>query len=96
MLLVVAYDVNTKNMAGEKRLRKVAKICERYGTRVQNSVFEVLVNAAEATQLKAELRKVIDMEKDSIRFYRLGNSFEQKIEKMGRQPLVQTGEALMF
>ncbi len=96
MLLVVAYDVNTKNMAGEKRLRKVAKICERYGTRVQNSVFEVLVNAAEATQLKAELRKVIDMEKDSIRFYRLGNSFEQKIEKMGRQSLVQTGEALMF
>lgn len=96
MLLVVAYDVNTKNMAGEKRLRKVAKICERYGTRVQNSVFEVLVNAAEATQLKAELQKVIDMEKDSIRFYRLGNSFEQKIEKMGRQSLVQTGEALMF
>lgn len=96
MLLVITYDVNTKSMAGEKRLRKVAKICERYGIRVQNSVFEVLVSAAEATELKAELRKAIDIDKDSIRFYKLGNSYERKIEKMGKQSPVQTGEALMF
>lgn len=96
MLLVITYDVNTKSMAGEKRLRKVAKICERYGIRVQNSVFEVLVSAAEAEELKAELRKVIDLDKDSIRFYKLGNSYERKIEKMGKQSLVQTGEALLL
>ena len=96
MLLVITYDVNTKSMAGEKRLRKVAKICERYGIRVQNSVFEVLVSAAEATELKAELRTAIDLDKDSIRFYKLENSYERKIEKMGKQSPVQTGEALMF
>ena len=96
MLLVVTYDVDTKTVSGEKRLRKVAKICERYGVRVQNSVFEVIVSAAEATVLKEELKEIIDLKLDSVRFYRLGNSYAHKIEKMGKQSLVQTGEALMF
>lgn len=96
MLLVVTYDVNTTTEAGAKRLRKVAKICERYGIRVQNSVFEVLVDASQLVVLKDELRKIIDIEQDSVRFYRLGNSYKNRIETMGKENLVQTGEALMF
>lgn len=96
MMLVVAYDVDTGDPAGAKRLRKVAKICERYGVRVQNSVFEVLVDASQLVILKKELSQIIDVECDSVRFYRLGNSYQNKIETMGRTPPVQTGEALMF
>lgn len=96
MMLVVTYDVNTTEVAGAKRLRKVAKICEKYGVRVQNSVFEVLVDAAELVVLKSLLSDVIDNENDSVRFYRLGNSYQHKIEVMGKEPLVQAGSALIF
>lgn len=85
MMLVVTYDVDTSDAAGQKRLRKVAKICERHGMRVQNSVFEVLVDAAHLVILKNELEKVIDLEQDSVRFYRLGNSYENRIETMGKK-----------
>lgn len=96
MLLVITYDVDTTDAQGAKRLRKVAKLCERSGMRVQNSVFEVLVDAAQWVVLKEELSQVIDHERDSIRFYRLGNSYQHKIETMGRTPLVQVGEALLL
>ncbi len=96
MMLVVTYDVDTSDYAGQKRLRKVAKICERHGMRVQNSVFEVIVDAAQLVVLKRELEKVIDMSHDSVRFYRLGNSYENRIETMGRKPLVEAGSALIF
>lgn len=96
MMLVVTYDVDTADSAGQKRLRKVAKICERHGMRVQNSVFEVLVDAAQLVVLKQELGKAIDMKQDSVRFYRLGNSYENRIESMGRKPLVEAGSALIF
>ena len=66
MMLVITYDVNTTDAAGAKRLRKVAKICERYGIRVQNSVFEVLVDPAQLTLLKAQLEKAMNVETDSI------------------------------
>lgn len=79
-----------------KRLRKVAKICERYGMRVQNSVFEVLLDAAQLVVLKHELEKIIDTEQDSVRFYRLGNSYERRIETMGKRPRVEAGGALIF
>lgn len=96
MLLVITYDVDTTDARGAKRLRKVAKLCERNGMRVQNSVFEVLVDAAQLVLLKAELSKIIDHERDSVRFYRLGNSYQHKIETMGRSPLVQAGEPLLL
>ena len=96
MMLVVTYDVDTSDSAGQKRLRKVAKICERHGMRVQNSVFEVLVDASQLVVLKQELGKAIDMEQDSVRFYRLGKSYENRIESMGRKPLVEAGSALIF
>ena len=96
MMLVVTYNVDTSDTAGQKRLRKVAKICERYGMRVQNSVFEVLVDAAQLVTLKSELEKVIDIAQDSVRFYRLGNTYESRIETMGKRPLVEAGKALIF
>lgn len=85
MMLVVSYDVDTADAAGAKRLRKVAKVCEKYGCRVQNSVFEVLVNPAQLVVLKAELSEVIDKGKDSVRFYRLGSNWRPRIETMGRE-----------
>ena len=96
MMLVITYDVDTTDASGAKRLRKVAKICERHGMRVQNSVFEVLVDAAQLVVLKSELSKTIDMKMDSVRFYRLGNSYENKIETMGKTPLVQAGSPLIL
>ena len=96
MMLVVTYDVDTSDAAGQKRLRKVARICERHGMRVQNSVFEVLLDAAQLVTLKHELKKVIDMEQDSVRFYRLGNAYENRIETLGKKPLVEAGSALIF
>lgn len=96
MLLVITYDVDTTDAQGAKRLRKVAKLCERSGMRVQNSVFEVLVDAAQLVVLKEELSNIIDHERDSVRFYRLGNSYQHKIETMGRTPFVQAGGALLL
>ena len=96
MLVLVTYDVNTSGAAGQKRLRKVAKLCERYGLRVQNSVFEVLVDAAQLAVLKSDLSGVIDLNQDSVRFYRLGNNYQNRITAMGRSGPVQTGEPLLL
>ena len=96
MLVVITYDVNTMTSAGEKRLRRVAKLCERYGVRVQNSVFEVLVDAAQLTALKHELSKEINEDVDSIRFYRLGNSYQNRIDSMEKKLKVEAGEPLLF
>lgn len=96
MMLVIAYDVDTTNKAGARRLRKVAQLCERNGVRVQNSVFEVLLDAAQLAEMKSMLEKIIQPETDSIRIYRLGNSYQNKIEVIGRAALVQLGEPLLF
>lgn len=96
MLMLVTYDVNTTTPAGAKRLRQVAKLCEKYGIRVQNSVFEVLVDGAQLVKLKAKLSELIDEDEDSVRLYRLGNSYEHKIETMGRVPLIQTGGSMIL
>lgn len=96
MLVLVTYDVNTSSAAGQKRLRKVAKLCERYGLRVQNSVFEVLVDAAQLAVLKSDLSAVIDHDQDSVRFYRLGNNYRNRISSMGRSDLLQSGEPLLL
>ena len=69
MLVLVTYDVNTEDREGRKRLRRVAKQCVNYGVRVQNSVFECIVDAAQLRMLKKKLSDEIDEEKDSLRFY---------------------------
>lgn len=85
MLVLVTYDVNTETAAGRKRLRKVAKECERYGQRVQNSVFECILDAGQCKLLKSELEDIIDKEKDSLRFYYLGNKYQTKVEQFGKK-----------
>ena len=83
MLLLITYDVNTEDVAGKRRLRKVAKLCVNYGQRVQNSVFECSIDAAGARLLKAKLIELIDEERDSLRFYELGNQYKSKVEHIG-------------
>ncbi len=82
-MVLVTYDVETMSPTGEKRLRKVAKQCVNYGQRVQNSVFECIVDPAQFAELKYRLTEIIDKEKDSIRFYFLGSNWGGKIETIG-------------
>ncbi len=92
MLVLITYDVNTEDAGGRTRLRKVAKQCVNYGQRVQNSVFECILDTAQCKTLKALLVSLIDEEKDSLRFYYLGNHYEQKIEHYGaKNPIKQEG-----
>ena len=86
MLTVITYDVNTEDPAGQRRLRKVARHCVNYGQRVQNSVFECVSDAAEMVRIKNKLVELIDPEKDSLRFYYLGNKYQTKIEHVGAKP----------
>lgn len=86
MLILITYDVNTETESGKKRLRKVAKVCTNFGQRVQNSVFECVMDAAKAREVKAKLEKLIDKEKDSLRFYNLGNNYKTKVEHIGAKP----------
>ena len=83
MLVLITYDVNTENATGKARLRKVAKQCVNYGRRVQNSVFECILDNAQSIALMATLEDIIDTEKDSLRFYYLGNKYQTKIEHIG-------------
>ena len=83
MLVLITYDVNTEDTAGRKRLRRVAKQCVNCGQRVQNSVFECLVDPAQYKLLQAKLLEIIDPAKDSLRFYQLGNKYQNKIEHFG-------------
>jgi len=83
MLIVITYDVETSSPAGQRRLRKVARICENYGQRVQNSVFECSLDSAQLVLVKGKLLKEIDDKKDSLRFYKLGKNWEGKVEHYG-------------
>ena len=83
MMTLVSYDVSTVDAAGRKRLRKVAKECVNYGQRVQNSVFEVVVDYGTFLKLKDRLMKIIDEEQDSLRFYYLGNNWKRRVEHIG-------------
>lgn len=83
MLVLITYDVNTQTPAGRTRLRNVAKQCVNYGQRVQNSVFECVLDAAKCREVKHILEEIIDKEKDSLRFYYLGNNYKDKVEHIG-------------
>lgn len=83
MLVLITYDVSTEDSAGKTRLRKVAKECVNYGQRVQNSVFECLLDSSQVLILKKRLLSLIDEKKDSLRIYYLGNNYQSKIEHYG-------------
>lgn len=96
LLVLVTYDVSTTSGKGQKRLRKVAKLCQNYGQRVQNSVFECLVNSTQYATLKIELSKVIDEKSDSLRFYRLGDNYKSKVEHIGVNESLDLEEPIIF
>jgi len=83
MMVLITYDVNTQTLEGQKRLRNIAKQCQNYGQRVQNSVFECLVDPAQFTQLRNKLENIMDKEKDSIRYYFLGSNWKNRVEHVG-------------
>lgn len=82
-MILVTYDVNTISEGGKRRLRNVAKVCLNYGQRVQNSVFECLVDPVQFEQLKHSLDNIMDEEKDSIRYYYLGKNWKNRVEHFG-------------
>lgn len=96
MLVLITYDVNTTDADGRRRLRTVAKKCIAHGQRVQNSVFECLLDEAQYRILKAELAALIDHQKDSLRFYRLGNQYQSKIEHVGYKTTYSPEEVLLI
>lgn len=96
LLVLITYDVSTVNNAGQRRLRKISKICQNYGQRVQNSVFECVIDSAQFAALKIELIKNIDVDQDSLRFYRLGNNYKTKVEHVGVKESVNLDEPLIY
>ena len=96
MLVLITYDVSTVSNAGQKRLRRVSKICQNYGQRVQNSVFECVVDSTQFATLKIELANAIDKEKDSLRFYQLGNNYRNKVEHVGVKESIDVEGPLIF
>lgn len=96
MLVLITYDVNLESPGGAGRLRRVAKMCTNYGQRVQNSVFECLLDPAQLCLVKDKLRKLMDEERDSIRIYHLGERYEHKIECMGKDRAYDVRGSLIF
>lgn len=96
MLVLITYDVNTETSAGKARLRKVAKQCTNYGVRVQNSVFECKMDAAKCREVKEILLKIIDSQKDSLRFYYLGDNYKTKVEHFGAKNTLNVEADLIF
>ncbi|MCL4193860.1 MAG: CRISPR-associated endonuclease Cas2 [Thermoguttaceae bacterium] len=86
MMVLVTYDVSVETPEGRRRLRRVAKACQDYGQRVQNSVFECLVEPAMWVALKARLEEEIDPALDSLRYYFLGSNWQRRVEHVGAKP----------
>ena len=95
MMVLITYDVNTESAAGRKRLRQIAKQCVNYGQRVQNSVFECLLDASQCRQLQHTLVSLMDEKTDSLRFYYLGNHYQTKIEHFGAKATYEAEGVLM-
>ena len=83
MMVLITYDVKTETEAGKSRLRRVSKKCQDYGQRVQNSVFECIIDPGQLKQLQDALNKIIDPEVDSLRFYYLGDNWKHRVEHVG-------------
>ena len=95
-MVLVTYDVSTGSDGGSRRLRRVAKLCQNYGQRVQNSVFECLVDPTQWTALRLQLLDEIDEEFDSLRFYFLGAKWRNRVEHVGAKPSYDPEGPLIF
>jgi CRISPR-associated protein Cas2 len=96
MLVLITYDVNTQTPLGRKRLRQVAKQCVNYGQRVQNSVFECILDAAKCREVQYKLEQIIDKDTDSLRFYFLGNNYKSKVVHIGAKESFDVEDTLII
>ena len=96
MFVLITYDVSTADASGKKRLRRVAKVCEDFGQRVQFSVFEIEVDPAQWTRLKARLEGIILPERDSLRYYYLGANWTRRVEHVGAKPATDLNGPLII
>lgn len=96
MLVLITYDVSTETPAGKRRLRRVARACLDFGQRVQKSVFECEIDPAQWTALRARLLGEINLEEDSLRFYRLGAEGRRRVEHVGAKPALDLEGPLVF
>ena len=96
MLVLVSYDVNTETPSGKRRLRRVAKTCEDWGMRVQNSVFECYVDWTQWVSLKSKLESICNPELDSLRYYNMGNKYEGKVAHYGAKQTVDPSKDLLM
>lgn len=96
MMVLVTYDVHTENKKGKRRLRRVARVCQNYGQRVQWSVFECIVDPAQWTSLRGKLEREIDLNEDSLRFYFLGSNWRGHVEHIGVRPSYDPQGPLMI
>ena len=96
MLMLISYDVSTVDNDGKRRLRRIAKACQNWGIRVQNSVFECNVDPAQWIQLKAQLEQIFKPETDSLRYYNLGNRYSTRIEHVGAKPTIDVEQPLVI
>ena len=95
MMVLITYDVSVTEGNGARRLRGVAKACRDFGQRVQYSVFEIEVEAAQWTMLKARLEGIIDPAHDSLRYYHLGSNWQRRVEHVGAKPATDLGGTLI-
>ncbi|CAM4434570.1 CRISPR-associated endonuclease Cas2 [Paenibacillus sp. FSL K6-1122] len=96
MLILITYDVSTIDSEGRRRLSKVAKKCVDHGQRVQNSVFECILDAAQFRRLRFELEELIDKDTDSLRFYNLGDNYKSKVQHVGAKDSYDMGDPLIL
>ena len=96
MLVLVTYDVSTQTALGRRRLQKIAKICQNYGQRVQNSVFECIVNNTQLSEMKIKLINTMNSDEDSLRIYQLGNNYKNKVEHIGVNESINVEDPLIF
>lgn len=96
MMVLITYDVSTIDKSGQKRLRQVAKKCVDYGQRVQNSVFECLLEPDQFVKLKNELESIIDTSQDSLRYYMLGSNWKRRVQHVGAKIAYDPEGTLVF
>ena len=94
--MLITYDVATTTAIGRRRLQKIAKICQNHGQRVQNSVFECVVDNTQLAELKIKLKETINPGEDSLRIYQLGNNYKNKVEHIGVKESLDIEAPLIF
>ncbi len=95
-MVLVSYDISTESSGGPRRLRRVSKLCQDYGQRVQYSLFECIVTPAQWVSLSSQLEKEISFENDSLRYYFLGKNWERRVEHRGAKPPLEQEGTLIF